>query len=442
MDVGIIGAGALGLGTSFYLSKKGIKSTLFESSIFLGGLGAAFQIEGTFIEKYHHFVCAGDKTIQEIAREPEVSTEILWNDCEMGYYADKELYPFTSPIDLLRFKPLNPIDRIRFGMALLFLKKHKDWKELEKISARKWLIKWTGSHAFEKIWGHLFSSKFQGDEDNIPLSWLHARISRRSASRGKKGNKECFGYVKGSMSRIFNSIAEILKKNGSEILLDTPVTKIMSHDKGFDVISNGNTYTFKTIVSTLPIPLFSKITPELPDSFKRDIARIRYQSIKNVIFILKKPFSRFFWINISDRKVPFPGIIEMTNLIPRENFASKSMIFLPNYLVKSNSLFNLKDEDLHKRYISALIDIKGDNDFKEENILERYTFCDEYADPYYTLNYSSIMPKYETPLKGLFLFNTSQIYPTTRNVNSSLEMGEVAADHVERYLDSANKVHY
>jgi protoporphyrinogen oxidase len=436
MEVCIIGAGALGLGTAYYLSKKGINSTIFESSSYLGGLGAAFQINNVAIEKYHHFVCSGDQTIQEIIKDPDINAEIFWNECEMGYYADNGLYPFTSSFDLLKFKPLKPIDRIRFGMAFLYLKKLKNWKELEKISARKWLIKWTGNEAFEKIWGHLFSSKFQGDEDNIPLSWLHARLTRRSASREKNINKERFGYVKGSMSKIFDPISEKLRKNGSEIFLNSPITNIKSCDNGIEVFSNDKKYKFKSVVVTIPIPLFSTITPELPESYKKDLERIRYQTIKNVVFVLKKPFSRYFWINISDRNVPFPGIIEMTNLIPQETFSGKSLIFLPNYMLKTNKLFSLKDEDLHKKYISALIDIKGDNAFKEEDILERYTFYDDYADPYYTLNYSSILPKHETPINGLFLFNTSQIYPTTRNVNSSLKLGESASLLVEKYLVS------
>jgi protoporphyrinogen oxidase len=431
LNVGIIGAGALGLGTAYFLSKKGINSTIFENKDYLGGLGAAFQIENTTIEKYHHFVCSGDRVIQEIAKDKNINAEVLWSECSTGFYADGKLYPFTTSKDLLNFKPLSFIDRIRFGFGMLYLQRFRDWKKLESISAEKWLIKWTGSKAYDKIWGHLFNSKFEGEEDTIPLSWLHARISRRASSREK------FGYVKNSMFEIFDSIAEYIKKNGSQIYLDTPVIKIkkIEGDK-FEVQTKDRKFIFDSIVATVANPVFSEIVEELPQKYKKDLAKIRYQTIKNVVFVLDRPFSKYFWVNMSDRDIPFPGIIEMTNLIPREHFSGRSVIFLPNYLLKTNRLFKLNDEDLNAEYIEALKKIKGDNNFEEKFIIKAYTFWDDYADPYYTLNYSSILPDHVTPIDGLFLFNTSQIYPTTRNVNSSLGLGELASTYVEKYIES------
>jgi len=437
LKVCIIGAGALGLGTAYFLTKKGIQSTIFESKSYPGGLGASFKIENSQIEKYHHFVCSGDTKIMEIAEDNEINAEILWNECEMGYYADGKLYPFTTAKDLLFFNPLSLIDRLRFGFGMFYLQQFKDWRKLENISAEKWLIKWTGKKAYEKIWGHLFTSKFEGEEDTIPLSWLHARITRRVSSREGKKAREKFGYVKGSMSEIFNSIAKHIEKNGSSIQLDSPVTKIKKIDDGFEVHSNNNSYKFDSIIATVANPVLSELVEGLPDSYMKKLSKIRYQTIKNVVFVLDKPFSKYFWVNISDRDIPFPGIIEMTNLIPTEYFNGKSVIFLPNYLLKTNRLFKLNDDELHSEYIQALMKIKGNN-FNEKSILNAYTFCDDFADPYYTLNYSSILPDHETPHDGLYLFNTSQIYPTTRNVNSSLALGELASSFAEKFLKSKN----
>jgi protoporphyrinogen oxidase len=439
VQVCIIGAGALGLGAGYCLAKKGIKSYIFESKNETGGLGASFPLNNTLVEKYHHFVCSGDETIKRIAKDPIINTEIIWFESEMGYFAKDKIYPFTTPRDLLSFKALPLLSRLRFGLGMLYLKSMKDWKTLENISAKEWMIKWTGRTAYETIWGHLFNSKFSGSEDTIPLSWLHARISRRSASRAQNSSKEMFGYVKGSMTKIFDSITTFLEKTGTKINLDSPVSKIKkTKNDNFEVTAKNKKYTFDVIISTIPSPIFTSITEDLPQSYIDDLAKIRYQAIVNVVFQLKKPFSKYFWVNISDKTIPFPGIIELTSLVPSEYFGGKSIIYLPNYMQRSNRLFNLSDKELHEEYIIALEKIGKNSGFHRNDIEKGFTFRDDYADPYYTLNYSKILPPHETPFNGLFLFNTSQIYPTTRNVNSSLMFGEKASDLVIDYLQKKN----
>jgi len=53
-NVVIIGAGFTGLTAGYELSKKGFNVTIIEKSDEVGGLAAAFSINGTKIERFYH----------------------------------------------------------------------------------------------------------------------------------------------------------------------------------------------------------------------------------------------------------------------------------------------------------------------------------------------------------------------------------------------------
>ena len=57
----------------------------------------------------------------------------------MAVFRDGRLRPFGDPLSLLRFSPLSPGSRVRYGMHVLSAKRRSDWSELENVPARDWL---------------------------------------------------------------------------------------------------------------------------------------------------------------------------------------------------------------------------------------------------------------------------------------------------------------
>ena len=78
---------------------------------------------------------------------------MTWIDSSVGTLYDGRIYNFVTPMDLLRFKPLSLVDRIRLGVATLALQRIRDWRKLESVTAVEWLRKWAGEGAFEGFWG-------------------------------------------------------------------------------------------------------------------------------------------------------------------------------------------------------------------------------------------------------------------------------------------------
>ena len=58
------------------------------------------------------------------------------------------------------------------------------------------------------------------------------------------------------------------------------------------------------------------------------------------------------------------------------------------------------------------------------------------AQPIIGKNYSERIPEHRTPIKNLYLANTTQIYPEDRGTNYSVRMGNLVADLILEDVDS------
>ncbi|MQG39932.1 MAG: hypothetical protein FI718_08125 [SAR202 cluster bacterium] len=67
---------------------------------------------------------------------------------------------------------------------------------------------------------------------------------------------------------------------------------------------------------------------------------------------------------------------------------------------------------------------KINSSFDQTWIEEAYNQKIEAAQPIITSGYSKLMPSHSTPIKGLYLANTSQIYPEDRGTNYSIQLAK------------------
>ena len=102
----VIGGGPAGIKAAHELVKSGAEVTLLESAPVLGGLASAFDVQGVRIERYYHFICKGDDHLVETLDELSLSHKLHWRDSRMAYFVDGRLYPFLTPIELLKFRAL------------------------------------------------------------------------------------------------------------------------------------------------------------------------------------------------------------------------------------------------------------------------------------------------------------------------------------------------
>lgn len=411
MKIAIVGGGITGLSIAYNLSKQGISVDLYEKEKQLGGLLRTFDINETPLENYYHHFFNTDTHLINMIKELGLSDKIVSRSTKVAFFHNNKLHPFTKPIDLLKFSPLSLMERLKLGMSIKYLSLVKDWKKLEEISAKKWIIKFSSKNVYKIIWEPLLKIKFGDSYDKISAAWIWGRINARMNSR-KKGKEELL-YLKGSFKLLVNALEKnILRNNGK--IIHKNVIKI-DKNKIFNI-------RYDKIILTTPNPIASTIA-DWPDNYKEKLQAIRYQSIVCMAIVLKKQLSDLYWINVTDSSIPFGAVIEHTNLMERKNYDS-NIIYLMNYISSENPLYKKNAKQIFQHYEDGLKKLYPN--YKKDLVINYSVYKDRYATPIYSGRYSKNMVPFNTPLKDVYLVNTSQIYPHDRNVNFSIALAQRA----------------
>ncbi len=430
MRIGIIGCGITGLTAAYVLSKKGYEVELFEEAATVGGIAEAVKIDGFYLEKYYHHFFKSDKHIISLLEELGIGSELLWLESRMGYYTDDMAYEFGTPQSLLKFKPLSIMDKLKFGISVLRLMGIKDWRPLEQVTAKNWLVENAGVNAFEKVWKPLLVTKFGEQYDSISMSWFWGKIRLRGSS--KENGREVLGYINGSSRALFEKMQEKLKDNGVKINLNCRVEAIKKAGVGFNIETEKTSHSFDRVIVAVPLPVFGKLAASiLPQDYINKISNAEHTSVVCMVLMLKKSFSSFYWMNIGDESMPFGGLIEHTNLLDKSLYNNKNVLYISNYLYKDSKLYGMSSEELLKEYIPHLKKINPE--FDESWVEAVYTFRDEFAQPIIKCGYSKLKPEFETTVPGLYTASMCNIYPEDRGMNYAVRDGKAVAECVMGY---------
>lgn len=423
MTVGIVGGGIAGLSAAYELTRKGDDVILVERQPQLGGQAATFPLEGTHLERYYHHIFTSDHYMQALIEELGLGSHLEWIESRVGTFYQGQIYDFVTPMDLLRFKPLPFVDRIRLGLATLYLQRFDDWRKLEHITAHEWIHKYAGKNAYDVVWGPLLRGKFGARADEVSMTWLWGKIRLRVGSRRGVG-REKLGYMQGSFQRLLDSLEHSIRSRGGQILTGVEVKRIATENGRVSAmeLKDGRTLPCHQVVATVPSPLFIEMAPDLGEEYARLLRGVSYQAVICLVLKLNRPLSHIYWLNISDPRIPFVGAIEHTNYVSSQNYGGYNILYLTNYLESDDSLFSLSKDELLRRYLPGLQRLYGD--FSLDWVEDSWSFRDEAGQPVITRGYSQRIPEFRTPVEGLYLANTTQIYPQDRGMNYSVWLGQ------------------
>ena len=417
----IIGGGFTGLTAALRLSAdKNFLVTLVESADHLGGLAAGFPLGGTSLEKTYHHLFLTDTNILNLVKELGLSEKLLWCDSSVGIYREGKIYPFKTPLDLLKFSPCNFLGRLRTGFAALYLKHQKNWRGFAGVTAQDWMTRACGASAMASIWTPLLKGKFDRHFDKVSMAWFWARIHIRANSRSGGGGEK-LGYFRGGFNVITTALEKEIRQRGVTIQTGALVEKISTDHT---TVINGAAVAFDYCLFTGPSPAFAKLLPA-PDSFKDYAAKLRsieYLGATCLIFTSAQSLGDFYWVNVNEADAPFLVFIQHTNLVGQETYGGKHVYYIGAYLAPEGKVFNLPDEELAKLWFSYLK--KMFPAFAAEQINERHVFRFRAAQHIVDTAYAAKIPDFKTPLPGVFLSNFSQIFPEDRGTNFAVREGE------------------
>ena len=469
MRVGIIGAGAAGLTAAHELAKHGHSAVVYERAPFLGGQASTFDIGGARLERGYHHLFTSDTDILDLVQEIGLGDRMRWIESKVGTLHDGKIYNFVTPMDLLRFTPLSFFNRLRLGTATLMVRRQKDWRGLEGTTAADWLRSKAGKSAYEVFWGPMLRGKFgERHFSEVGMAWVWGKMQTRFASRGRSMSKEMLGYPIGSFGEIFDTLAENIVERGAEVHLSTSVRSIVAEDGRATGLSvqrtpasrvspepsggrgnqaepkrippnppfakggteqEGETFEpFDAVVATAPSYDMPRLLPGLPDEYLARLTGVNYMAAVLLILVLDRPLSHIYWLNVADRSIPFVGVIEQTNLIGPEHYGGKHIVYLSNYLDTEDRLYAMEHDELLDEYLPHLRKINPE--FDPSWVQTSYHHRVDAAQPIIGTNYSQRIPDHRTPVTGVYLANTTQVYPEDRGTNYSVRMGRHVAGMV------------
>jgi protoporphyrinogen oxidase len=448
MRVGIIGGGIAGLTAAYELAKQGHEVAVFEKEVELGGQASTFPIEGTRLEKFYHHLFTSDRHIVQLINEVGLSPRMRWIDSQVGLFHGSKVYNFVTPLDLLRFTPLSLPNRLWAGLISLYLQRQTNWQKYEDITAKEWLEKHAGKSVYSAIWGPILRGKFGDSYDEVSMTWFWGKMRLRFGSRPKGMQKEQLGYMEGSFQVLIDELEKQIRELGGEVYTNAPVERVIVEEgkavgltfqvprSRFQVLGERpalnpepETRNFDLIIATVPSFAFTEMVPELPPDYIGKLRHVNYQSALCLALKMKRPLSHIYWMNISDPSIPFVAAIEHTNYMPPEVYGGKHVLYLSNYLPLDSPLFSLAEDELLQEYLPHVQRINPE--FSLDWVEESWLFRDDAGQPIITCHYSQQVPDHQTPIQGLYLANTTQIYPEDRGMNYSVHLGQRIASIVQ-----------
>ncbi|HEX6834332.1 MAG TPA: NAD(P)/FAD-dependent oxidoreductase [Rudaea sp.] len=422
MTTAVVGTGPMGLMCAIELLKAGRSVDLYERDDRIGGMSATFDFDGLEIERYYHFICKTDFPLFELLDDLGLSDRLRWTDTKMGFYWNGRLYKWGTPQALLAFDGLGWIEKFRYALHVMRTKGIEDWTALDRIGALPWLREAIGDHAYEVLWDRLFELKFYEYKDQLSAAWLGTRIKRVALSR-RNLFRESLGYLQGGSAVLLAAMERRVRELGGRIHLKAGIDRVTTSNGAVrGVVIGGSETPVENVVSTAPIQYVPGLVPDLPAPFAERIRAIKNIPVVCVILKLRHALSENFWMNICDPGIEIPGVIEYSNLNPG---AGPAIVYAPFYMPKTHPKYARDNRAFIDETIGYLPRLNPA--FKPDWVIaahcHRYDFAQTVCPP----GFFDQLPPMRTPVRGLYMADTSYYYPEDRSISESVAVGRKLA---------------
>ncbi|NKB21197.1 MAG: FAD-dependent oxidoreductase [Alphaproteobacteria bacterium] len=438
--VTIIGGGYTGLSAAYEMARAGIRVTILEQEDYLGGLAGSFGVGGTQLEKFYHHWFTNDVHITGFIDELGLADNIVWRPSRTGMYFANNFYKLSTPLDLIRFKPISLVNRLRLGLTSLKMRRFTDWRSLEDKTAGDWLRELCGEHTFQVVWEPLLRGKFGEYWEQVSAVWIWNKIKLRGGSRSKDG-AEMLGYYRGGFGSFCDELVDRLRKLDVTLMTSTSVQQLLSDGtKITGVQTPDEMYESDAVLATTAPPILAEIlgmSDLSPDSCRPDfvmkLGETTYLANICLVLELDRSLSETYWLNVNDPSFPFVAIVEHTNFESIEGYDGRHLVYLSKYLPVTDPLYAMNKKEIFEFSLPHIQRMFPK--FSESWIQEYHVWRARYAQPIVGTSYSKTILPFEAPIPGLYLSNMTQIYPEDRGTNYAVREGRKAGQKIAALLN-------
>lgn len=282
-DICIIGAGISGLTAGALLTKKGYTVKIFEGESVIGGRALSLngdtlsmETHTKLLSRYNMNIPFSDPSVESIFNKKLLKGYTL----DLGFHAvgggavstlRSVLAQFDEPIDMLESNTgfikengfdipfLSRSDKIRMipQIVRLVFSGESTMKKLDNVPMTETIKKYGKGKM--KITLEVFSRAISTVNDLDSISTGEMFRAQKILVKGSKP----VGYPKNGLHSISQTFVDIIKRNGGEVILNSPVSKIIiNNNEATGVIVHNEEYSCKTVVSTMLVQHLFTISDE------------------------------------------------------------------------------------------------------------------------------------------------------------------------------------
>ena len=295
----ILGAGISGISAAYHLKLHGNESIIYEKDSDWGGLCGNFNINRFNFDNAIHLSFTENKYVKKIFSKS--CKFIFHKPLAYNYYkghwlkhpAQNNLYKLNSTEKIKIIK-----DFVNNKNKNIYIKNYEEW------------LKANYGNYFSNNFSIPYTKKYWTKEaKDLSINWIANRIYRPNIEELLTGAFEVdtpntyyakemrYPNIGGYKSFLKNIAQECnIQTNKKAIEIDVHSQKIVFNDGSFAKYTN--------LISSIPLPEYSKLIKNLPSSIKQTLNKLEYTSVALISIGLNKPnIPKYLWFYIYDEDI-------------------------------------------------------------------------------------------------------------------------------------------
>jgi protoporphyrinogen oxidase len=428
MKIGIIGGGLMGLAMAQRLTRSNHQVTVFERERQLGGLATYHDYGKFYWDRFYHVILPSDRNLIGFIGDLGLADKLRWRRTLTGFYVDKGFHSLSSGAEFVRFSPLSLVAKCRLAITILYCSRIKNWRPLEQVPVAEWLRKIGGKATYDKIWKPLLLAKLGNEYERVSAVFIWSYIARMFSARDRSTQKEQLGHVSGGYKTVFDKLKDRIVAGGGDLRVGVTVNRIGPRPGGGLWVEHGNVKDyFDKVIFTSPVDVLQRITGNDLVNVKRRGESVEYLGVVCMVLVTKEPLTPYYIVNIADRRIPFTGIIGMSNLADPAETAGLHITYLPKYIHADSPLLSQSDDEIRSVFFEGLRTMFPD--WEKCGVEAVHINRARRVQPLQVLNYSQLVPQVASDHSDFFVLNTSQFTHMTLNNNEVIRA-------VDEFLDT------
>lgn len=437
LRIGIVGGGIMGVTLGYLLSRAGAVVDVYEASDVLGGLAGPLRLpDGVEVDRFYHAVLPTDDALRTLCHELGLDEQLRFSDTRTGVFIGGSTHAMSTPLDLLRFAPLAPVDRFRLAWTVVAAQRVRDWRELEAESIESWICRHGGRKVFDTLWRPMLQAKFDGRWDDVRATWIWSRFVRTETTRRGVARRQQAGHIVGGYRALLDAMARRIEAAGGRIHLNAPVREVAIEGGRVTGVDCGGRLTpHDGVALTMQAPIASRLLPSAPAPYRTALEQLEYLGIVCPLVVLDRPLTGNWVLNIADESVGLTGVIETTTFIDPRLVGGHHLAYLPKYIRPGSRWFAAADAEVIGQWLEWLGAVVPG--FDRRAVRHVLVHRERYVEPLHQVGVRQGPPNLHSPVRGLFLATTAQIYPDLTNGESVARFARRATDSIVEALREA-----